>query len=508
MRFVCAEKIRQLDQLAIQQAGIPGITLMERAGAGAARAARQLARGLPVPHRFTVLAGSGNNGGDGFVAARRLHECGEAVEVWLTRSAEALRGDARIAFGHLVASGVRPRILADPADWRGAAMRHPPGGVLIDALLGTGATGAPRGAVAAAIEWARVASARCRVLALDLPSGIDADRGDIPGAVAPADLTVTFGYPKPAMRRLDRLPVFGRIEVLDIGLPPLTSGWDGKDALIGAPDWHDLPPRRPRDAHKGDFGHLLVVGGSPGFAGAPLLSARAALRCGAGRVSLATPDPGLSISALAQTPELMVQPLADSPETAELPAFDVGVVGPGMGVSESAHAWMLRLVNAERPLVLDADALNLWRGNAGGLRAFGERLVLTPHPAEAARLLACETADVQRDRHAALQALASLTGAVVVLKGAGTLVGAPQTPPRLNPTGNPGMATAGSGDVLSGMIGALMGQGLPPLDAACLGVYLHGTAGDLAAREQSEAGLCASDLIARLGEAWLTLQPR
>lgn len=521
MRYVKAGHVRALDRIAMESLGVSGITLMERAGAGVARAAQALAAGLPPMAVFTVLAGGGNNGGDGLVAARLLHQAGHNVEVLLTRPPAWLQGDARTAYTRLSQAGVPCRVLSRPADWQGPASPFAAFGVCVDALLGTGATGVPRGAAAAAIGWLRRAAGRSRILAVDLPSGLDADSGNPHDTTVHADLTVTFGHPKPAMRRAELLAVFGRIEVLDIGLPPLPADWaDGEDALIAAMDWVDQPIRRPFDAHKGTAGHVLVAGGSPGFYGAPLLCALAALRTGAGRVSLATPGGASVMAAAALAPELMVHALPEkTPGTAWSDEAwegwaeagrtgDVVVAGPGMGVSACVRRRVRKLAADQHPLVLDADALNVWERDAQALRPFGDRLVLTPHPAEAARLLGCDVATVQRNRPAALQRLVEATGAVVVLKGAGTLVQAPGKALHLNPTGNPGMATAGAGDVLAGMIGALIGQGLNGFDAARLGVYLHGSAGDLAARVQSQAGLTARDLIDRLGEARLQLQPR
>lgn len=521
MRYLSSRRSRDLDRLAGQQSAIPGADLMERAGAGAAAAALRLASGLPPPVSFTVVAGCGNNGGDGLVAARWLRRHGALVTVLFAGSPKRPRGEARQALDRALAEGVCCQFLPEPADWTAGEMSLPISGVCVDALLGTGAGGLPRGAVAAAIEWLRRLNGGARVLALDLPSGIDADSGEVPASAVRADMTLAFGYPKPAMRRQELREWFGRIEVLDIGLPPLPPGWAEEDLgeMIAAPDWAGAPPRRPVSSHKGNFGHVLVAGGSPGFAGAPLLSARAALRAGAGMVSLVVPDKDMAAAAVCSAPEIMARGLSANGRQGWSQAawagcpfasreFDAVVAGPGMGTCGTVRERIADLAAIGRGLVLDADGLNVWSGRAPELKQWGKKLVITPHPAEAARLLGCSTGHVQGDRELAVRRLAAETGAVVVLKGASTLVAAPGSAIHLNVCGNPGMATAGAGDVLGGIIGALIGQGMDPFPAACLGVYLHGTAGDLAAWKTGQAALVAGDLISFLGQAWLTIQPR
>jgi hydroxyethylthiazole kinase-like uncharacterized protein yjeF len=525
MRFLSIAAVRRREALAIA-GGVPGALLMERAGAGVARAALRLLRAGQGRH-CVLVAGRGNNGGDAFVAARLLQAWGVPCETLLTAPPVTLRGDARAAWEALRATGAAFRVLAREEEWRQAepARELPPGTVVVDALLGTGGRGAPAGVTAAAIGWIRRAAAEARILAVDLPSGMNGDSGTAAGEAVAADLTVTLDTPKLGFRRPVAWPMLGRLETVDIGLGDAGAEEDDRDCdcdYLAAAELAPLRPPRPRDSHKGLFGHVLVIGGARGFGGAPALAALGALRAGAGLVSAALPaDAAAAAAALA--PEAMAHPLPAAAGCLDLPAlrawrqdlaaFDVVAAGPGMTAGEGTRQvteWLLG--GGAGRLLLDADALNVLAGWAapGGVRppAAAGRRILTPHPGEAARLLGTTAAAVQEDRAAAARRLAEATGAVVVLKGAGTLVCAPGKRPQLNLAGNPGMATGGAGDVLTGVIAALWGQGLDAWDAARLGVHLHATAGDLAAWELGEAALIARDIAARLGAAAATLGGR
>lgn len=520
MRFVSVREMREMDRRTIES-GVPGETLMERAGRGVAAWAARMADAAGPRTPLLVVAGKGNNGGDGFVAARVLARRGYPVEVLLCAAAEDLRGDASIAFRKLAAAGVRYRERPDGTDRSpdelGSAGQD---GLVIDALLGTGTTGAPRGAVGTAVASLARGAGRCGVLAIDVPSGLNADTGEAAGDVVRADLTVTLGLPKtgflnPAAQRL-----CGRIETVDIGL--LDSEPTRADSAtplgLSADGLRSLLPGRRRDAHKGAFGHVLVVAGSRGYTGAPVLCARGCVRAGAGLVSVAVPAELATAVALG-VPEAMVQPIAGESGRmrreklqawgGDFDRFDVLVVGPGLGREADTESLVRGLLAAGRARVYDADALNVLAGTPGTDEiGRGGTTVITPHPGEAARLLGTDPARVQADRLAALKALVERTGATVVLKGAGTLVGAPGRPAAVSLGGNPGMATGGTGDVLAGMIGALLAQGLAPYDAARLGVYLHAAAGDLAAWQTGQAALRAGDLPERLGMAFRLVSAR
>ncbi len=507
--------------------GIPGLTLMNRAGAAVARVAARLAA-VRGEWRVLLVAGRGNNGGDAFAAARCLHEDGLRVAVHMTCAPEILRGDARAAWAQMQQAGVAFHVRADEQAWQAAGEAAlPRSGVIVDGLLGTGSEGAPRGVVAAAIRWIEQARRGCVVVAIDLPSGLNADSGEPADPVVRADVTVCLAAPKCGFASPQALEFLGHVEVMDIGLPadllPATDpGQPSPEAAplrsIGAPVLaHLLPPRR-RDAHKGSFGQVLVIGGSHGLGGAPALAAMGAIRAGAGLVSAAVPQDSLAILA-ALAPAAMAHRIAlrqGAMTPATLAAgirapsgFDVVLAGPGM----SPGAGTARIVDdllqgPARRLVLDADALNVLAGCAERLRrtANAPSVIITPHPGEAARLLGLAVAAVQADRVQAARLLAARSGAVVVLKGAGTLVVSPEGAVHLNLTGNPGMATGGAGDVLGGMIAGLWAQGLAPLDAARLAVYLHGTAGDLAAWQAGEPSLAAEDLGRALGPAFRWLE--
>jgi len=537
MHFLTSEQMRSWDRRAIAERGIRGLTLMNRAGTAVARVAARLAA-LRGETRILLVAGKGNNGGDAFVAARCLREDGFLAEVLMTCPPDALRGDALAAWERMRTVGVPFRSMTDAQAWQEFGETDSRrGGVIVDGLLGTGSEGAPRGTVAAAIRWIEGARRGGAVVAIDLPSGLQADTGEPSDPVVRADITVSLAAPKAGFANPRAWEFLGHLEVVDIGLPlallpkicsPACCGGSGGPALpdcdtaaplqfIGAPVVRGILPPRGRATHKGNYGQVLVIGGSHGLVGAPALAAMGALRGGAGLVSAAVPDDSMAVMA-ALAPTAMAHRIAVEQGVmtpAALAAgirpprdFDVVLTGPGM----SAGAATARIVNdllqsSARRLVLDADALNVLAGQVEVLHRAGTApsVILTPHPGEAARLLGVTVAEIQANRTHAAQQLAANSGAIVVLKGAGTLVATPDGGVHLNLTGNPGMATGGTGDVLAGLIAGLWAQGIAPLDAARLGVYLHGVAGDLAAWQAGETALTADDLGRFLGPAfrWL-----
>jgi ADP-dependent NAD(P)H-hydrate dehydratase / NAD(P)H-hydrate epimerase len=480
-----AEQTRALDHCAIADYGVPGITLMSRA-AGAAFEC--MLGAWPEPEQLQVLCGTGNNGGDGFLIADLAHKRGIPVVVYQLGDPDKIGGDALLARQQALANGVPIEAFAD------AALMSI--GVVVDAMLGTGLGGDVRGEYLEAIDAINASGAE--VLAVDIPSGLCADTGRVLGAVVRADLTVTFIGLKRGLFTLHAADCTGELQFADLAVPPEIYRQVDCDSrrLELETLLEDLPPR-PATAHKGLYGTVLVIGGDYGMAGAAAMAAEAALRCGAGLVRVAT-RPQHVAALVARTPEVMPMGVESGEDLAPLlEAADVLVVGPGLGQSPWSEYLLQAAMASGKPMVLDADGLNMLAAGKVATEPVADR-VITPHPGEAARLLGCGNAEVQADRFAAARAMQQRYGGVAVLKGNGSLVaGAGQL--LLADYGNPGMASGGMGDVLSGVIGSLLAQGLAPLDAAALGVCLHGAAGDIAA-EEGLRGLAATDLIPWLRE--------
>lgn len=475
-----AEQVRAMDRHAIEQFGIAGYELMQRAGAAALEALR---RRWPGARTLSVVCGSGNNGGDGYVLARMAREAGLDVRVYPLTPVEKLRGDALRAYeDYRDTEG--PVLDFIPADFEGAE-------VLADGLLGTGLDRPVEGLYAEVIKG--INRFRGGVLALDIPSGLHADTGCPLGAVVRADMTVTFVGLKQGLFTGAGLAQCGEIVFDDLALPPAVQRSQTPSARL-LPTWTRGLPARSRDAHKGHFGHVLVIGGDSGYGGAARMAAEAAARVGAGLVSLATRPEHAAPLALAR-PELMSHGVTSPTELRPLlQRASVVAVGPGLGRSGWSRALFGEALACGLPLVVDADGLNLLAESP--LKR--EHWILTPHPGEAARLLQVDTATLQKDRYAALAELRRRYGGTVVLKGSGSLVLGDSGLPEVCMLGNPGMATGGMGDVLTGVIAGLLAQGLSRQEAASHGVRLHGAAGDAAAGEGGERGLLATDLMPHL----------
>lgn len=481
-RLYRAEQVRDLDRLVIQAHGVAGYELMNRAGLAAFRALR--AR-WPEARKLTVCCGGGNNGGDGYVIARLAREAGLAVELIALKAPSELSGDAATAAAEWQAVD---GIVAD-------AERLLSGEVIVDALLGTGLDRAPAGDYARLIQ--RINDSARPVLAVDVPSGLNADTGMPLELAVRADVTVTFIGNKRGLYTGQAGYWCGQRLFFDLDTPAAIHDAIEADArLLSVADLrHGLPPRRA-DTHKGDLGHVLVIGGDTGMAGAPVLAGRAALRTGSGLVSLATRAEHAGFASGMQA-ELMAHGV-ESLDALDIliDRADVLALGPGLGHSDWSRAIWQRALSCGRPSVMDADALNL-------LAVIDDspapsRAVLTPHPGEAARLLGCSVADVQSDRFGAVRSLTERYRAVVVLKGHGTLINEPEGVLAVCPYGNPAMASAGMGDALTGVIASLLAQGLKPFDAACCGVLAHALAGDAASGGCRQ--ILASDLIERLAD--------
>jgi NAD(P)H-hydrate epimerase len=505
-----ADEMRRADRHTIEHVGLPGMVLMENAGAAVARLVDER---FPGARDVVALCGRGMNGGDGFVVTRRL---GSRAEALLLGGRNDVAGDAR---AHLVAcerSHGRVTEIPDADAWRAALRRVEQADVVVDAVLGTGLRAAPSGLAALAIAAIR---ARCdagrAVVAVDLPSGISADSGALEWPVARASCTVTFAAPKRGHVLPPACDLVGELVIAEIGIPAASlAAAEPTLFLIEDRDVAEAFPLRGRGAHKGDFGHVLVVAGSVGKTGAAVLAASGALRSGAGLLTVATPAPCLPIVA-ASRPELMTEPLAvtgsgglDPSGLKHLVALaaerDAVVLGPGLGQDQATQELVRAFVGAcPVPLVIDADGLNalapLGASPQTRLRRDAATIV-TPHPGEMARLVGSRAAEVQGDRLAAAGALARQTGAIVVLKGQRTLVAEPNGRTAIVPFGNPGMATGGTGDVLAGVAGSLLARH-GALLAATAAAFVHGRAGDIAAELRGEEGMTAGDLAEALPAA-------
>jgi NAD(P)H-hydrate epimerase len=521
MKAITSEQMRELDHIASSEFEIPGFELMRRAGQGVAATVEYLADRARGGEAFVqLIAGRGNNGGDVFAAALFLHEDEFEVEVLLAGSASDVRGDALRHLSKMRAAGIPLIELPTKESWEDALRDAGSGEIIVDGVLGIGIKGPPRGPIAGAIHYINKIADDNLIVSIDVPSGLDADTGDTPGEAVTADITVTIGMPKIGLLTQKAIPYVGSLDVIGIGIPlELTTHYVSTRHLISGWDVRRSIPRRARTAHKGEFGHVLVIGGATGFAGAPAMAAMAALRSGAGLVSALVPRSAYPVVANAAL-ELMTYPGNDT-ETGSLSAetwtswksrihdFSAIVAGPGMTRHPDTSAWVTNLLASCRcPLLLDADALNVLEGHPERLATASCPVVITPHPGELARLLGCTVEAIQNDREAAVLKAASLTKAVVVLKGAGTLVAQEGKPLHVNLTGNPGMASGGMGDALAGLLGGFLAQGIAPFDAACAAVFIHGRAGDSAMWRRSHATLTATDLIKELAGAFREVSVR
>jgi NAD(P)H-hydrate epimerase len=481
-----AAQVRALDEYAIGTLGVPGYTLMKRAGEAALRYLRTR---WPTAHNIVIVCGGGNNGGDGYALARFAQAAGLTVSVLSAVPVQMLRGAAQQAAQDFKTSGgsMRPFVAALLGE----------GELIVDALLGTGLSTAVRAETAQIIE--AINAAGRPVFALDVPSGLDSDRGLPLGSAVRATGTVSFVGLKTGLFVGEGPEYAGVVFFDDLEISaPLTPEFTPRlERIVDAEVAQALPPRE-RAANKGDFGHVLIVGSGAGMPGASRLAGEACLRVGAGLVTVAMAPDNLAAIA-AGCPELICHPVAKAQDLSEaLERADVVAIGPGLGRTHWARALFDCVLSCDKPLVVDADALNLLAESPRQ----NTRWVLTPHPGEAGRLLGTNAAAVQSDRLRALDALTERYHGTVVLKGAGTVVATKGAVPGICERGNPGMATPGAGDVLTGAIAGILAQCRDPARAARVGVWVHAMAGDSAARSGGERGLIASD-IARELRTWV-----
>ena len=495
--------MRELDRRAVEEFGVPGIELMENAGRHVFEAVRALLGDLDGK-RIVIVAGRGNNGGDGFVAARRLRGAGAVVSAFLLGDPAEVRGDAKINLDILLKTGLRVQPISSADEIRASlADSH----TVIDAIFGTGLKGDITGLAADVIE--AINASERPVVAVDLPSGLDADTGRIWGVCVKADCTVTFALPKIGLLTYPGAAYVGDLLVGDIGIPKQL--YEEISVEIADDQWvAERLPARPADANKGTFGTAVVIAGSPGYTGAAAMASEAVLRSGAGLSILAVAEGLQDIMAakltevithgLPQTESRAISAEAVAPALELCRKAEAVVLGCGLGTHEETCRFVHEFVRQiDKPTVIDADGLNCLasaiRHPPSAISHPRSEIVLTPHPGEMNRLLGTSTEEIQSKRLDAAREAAFRFHSVVVLKGARTLIAEPAGRVFINMTGNSGMATAGTGDVLAGIIGSLLAQGMKPFEAAVCGVYIHGKAGDIAAYELGEAGVIAGDVL-------------
>jgi NAD(P)H-hydrate epimerase len=514
MRVLNTQQMREADRRTIDEIGIPAIVLMENAGRQAVAAMEAAFEDLATSH-VGVLCGRGNNGGDGFVVARTLVQRGVETSVFLLGGVADVRGDARTNLEVLGRIGLTVVEITNAQEWELHFSEISRCDLLVDAILGTGFHGQLSGLLETVV--ADVNGLGVPVVAIDLPTGVSADTPDVEGEAIDASMTVTLAAPKIPLVLPPADSHSGDLVIADIGIPlPLLDDVEGPYIeLLTRERMRELVPARAADSHKGDFGRVLVVAGSLGRSGAAHLAAIGALRSGAGLVTIATPKSCLPIVA-AMAPEYMTEGLEETTSgTVDYAALDrilefkadVIAVGPGLGQAPGTAAFVQGLVErAGVPLVLDADALNAFAGDPDRLTGRdGVDVVITPHPGEMARLLNISVEALQHDRLRYATDFAAQHRVHVVLKGHRTIIAGPDNRAFINLTGNPGMATGGTGDLLTGMIAAWFAQ-LLDAEAACkLAVYLHGAAGDLAEADEGDVALVAGDIAVRLGDAVMEL---
>lgn len=504
MRLVKASEMQEMDRLTIEEVGLPGVVLMENAARGATR--------VFVEHfepsrnsRILFLCGRGNNGGDGYVMARYLHQMGFGVSVIVLSQCQKITGDAGANLKIIQQMGLDLKEAAGPQQWTAYRDCFERADFIVDGILGTGLKSGVRGFYQQVIE--AVNASGKPVMAIDIPSGLHADTGAVMGVAVRADVTPTFGFPKLGQLLFPGAGLVGRLVRIDIGIPRAATDRVPVHArLIEARDVQGMFPFEDPDVHKGSRGHLLVIAGSTGKTGAAALASMAALRAGAGLVTLGIPR-SLNSTLESKLTEAMTYPLPETPAgtlslNAEqeilqlLEGKNALVLGPGLSTHEDTVRLVERIVaRCPVPIVVDADGLNALEGNLTPLHSCKAQVILTPHPGEMARLTGLSNAEVQADRTGLASRFARDHACHLILKGARTIVGRPDGRIHVNPTGNPALASGGSGDVLTGLLGGFLARGLPPEKAAIGGVYLHGLAADLLAEEVGQAGILAGDLI-------------
>ena len=504
MDIVTSRQMQELDNKTIQDIGIPGAVLMENAGRGAFE---QILRHFSELRgkRIAVVAGKGNNGGDGFVIARYFLNHQWAVKVFLLSKMESVAGDAALNLNAFLRMGGEVREVADEKAWQAVLPEIKHAGLIVDAIFGTGLAAEITGLPYQAIE--DINKSGIPVAAVDVPSGLDASSGKALGIAIRARLTCTFGLAKRGLVIYPGLSFAGKIEIIDIGIPQsLVLAAGIQEHLLDEGNFLKKIPARAPESHKGTYGHAFIVAGSPGKTGAAAMAAQAAMRAGAGLVTIGVPEKLNPILEIKIT-EAMTEPLPDAdggflcmkswPRIQEvLHGKSVVAIGPGISDREDTAQLVHTIIESiSLPLLIDADGLNALARNPDILKQAKAAVVLTPHPGEMARLMGIPTQAVQTDRLGTARKFSVACGVIVVLKGARTVIAEPGGHVYINPTGNPGMASGGMGDVLTGMIAGFMAQGWEPLFCAQFAAFLHGRIGDMLASRQGDRGIIATDII-------------
>jgi hydroxyethylthiazole kinase-like uncharacterized protein yjeF len=508
MKVATAEQMQELDRKAIEIYQIPGIVLMENAGRGAAEVITNAFPDLQKK-RIAIVAGKGNNGGDGFVIGRHLLNKGIPIKVFLLTESKSLRGDAET--NYQIFSRMKGEVISIPSskDYQKVKKDLEKFDLLIDGIFGTGLDAEVRGYYREVID--HLNTLKKPIVAIDIPSGLAANTGKPLGTAIRASLTITFGLPKVGHLISPGIDYVGEVKVIDIGIPKsLVDEEKIQTYLLEEEEirkWLSIPRRL--DTHKGDYGHLLVIAGSVGKTGAAAMACEAALRMGAGLVTLAIPKSLNAIMEMKLT-EVMTEPLPETPkQTLSLRAFNsllrlcekkrAVIIGPGIGTFKETQSLILKLIKTlDIPIILDADGLTALSTQPKTLPAANRSLILTPHPGEMARLINSTVKEVQEDRIGVSRKFSQSNHVHLVLKGFRTLIATPKGEVFINPTGNPGMASGGTGDVLTGMIGGLICQGFDILTSLQISVYLHGLVGDKVAQEVGEKSLVATDIIEKI----------
>jgi len=511
MKILTAKQVREIDRLSSEQFGIPSIVLMENAGMRVVEALEERFEDLE-DLTIAILCGKGNNGGDGFVVARQLIQKGTYPFVILLGREEDVAGDARTNLDILKAIGYPPTVIGDAEEWSEEKIELLDADIIVDAILGTGLTKPVSGLYAEVIESLREDFPRAEIISIDLPSGLPADSAHPVGPAVEADATVTFTAVKPCLVLSPNQEYAGDVILADIGNPAeLLDSSELQMNLIVPEEFAAAIQARSAETNKGDYGKVVVIGGSVGKSGAAAMAGQSALRSGAGLVTVVTPASVLPIVA-ASMPELMTAVLPDTNDgiASLLVGKTVLAIGPGLGSEPSTQEMVRKVVReAQIPTVVDADGLNAYSGHRDELRGDDERpVILTPHPGEMARLIGKDIDFVATHRVDTARDFATANNVFVVLKGFRTVVAAPDGSTYINITGNPGMATGGTGDILTGMIAGIIAQEHfgTLIDRICLAVYLHGLAGDLAAEALGEETMVATDILRYLHSAWEKLR--
>ncbi|MBI3399099.1 MAG: NAD(P)H-hydrate dehydratase [Deltaproteobacteria bacterium] len=517
MKIVDSTAMRRLDETAIKKYGIPGLALMENAGSGVARIIER-DFGSFKNKRVSIFAGKGNNGGDGFVAARHLSNMGFKAAVYLLAKKSDVKGDAKtnLKIWEKMGGEIKTILSAKDIDKNKSAIVH--SALIVDAIFGTGLSSDVKGIHKTAIDF--INRMNKPVVAVDVPSGLDASNGRILGSCVKAMVTATMAVPKIGLCVYPGADYAGRVETIDIGMPQqFLEGEKIRWELLDKEGIKKILRPRQASSHKGSYGHLFVLAGSVGKTGAAAMTCLGAMRAGAGLVTLGIPESLNPVMARKLT-EVMTLPLPESPLHPPLVKGEKGgfsgilgyeaiesimsfirdkkviVLGPGLTAPEPVTRLVIRLISESKiPLVIDADGINCLAGDVKVLKKAKAPVVITPHPGEMARLVDLTVKDVQADRIGIATKFAKENKVILVLKGAKTIIAEPSGKIFINPTGNPGMATAGTGDVLAGMIGGFIAQGYSQLDAANMAVYLHGLAGDEVAKKKGQVGMMATDIM-------------